>query len=320
VGRRLHRPCDDATWAERARKARYVTAGGVSLRLTVSLFGRGRRPRIVCTRYPGRPSLGPFSGPSNAPILLCMWMTDFYSIPGEQLLAMEPDELAGVVLSFMNRSPVDQSFHPGNFAGHARNFPNTDQNALQRALMEAWSWLIREGLLAIAPGEATWYFVTRRGQKLKTTTDFQFVQESGSDAEGASSSGTPSKGLSTVSPRRVRYCRFRCFPRGRRVGSIQRGLRCRGHWNKTYALSVHPRFRSPERKIVTGCGTAVGERPIFRCHRPIQESFESSDCRFKRCILRGRNYPHREPPLTNCRISMIASERNPTVVLPVAYR
>ena len=93
-------------------------------------------------------------------------MADFYSLPGEQLLAMEPEELAGVVLMFMNKA-IDQRFHPGNFAGHARSFPDTNQDALQRALMEAWSWLTREGLLAMAPGDSNWYFVTRRGNTLQ---------------------------------------------------------------------------------------------------------------------------------------------------------
>jgi uncharacterized protein (TIGR02391 family) len=45
--------------------------------------------------------------------------------------------------------------------------------------MEAWSWLTREGILAITPGEANWSFVTRRGQKLQTATDFEAFRKAG---------------------------------------------------------------------------------------------------------------------------------------------
>ncbi len=46
---------------------------------------------------------------------------------------------------------------------------------IKHALMEAWGWLLREGLIADVPGQsnAGWYFITRRGQRLRTADDME---------------------------------------------------------------------------------------------------------------------------------------------------
>lgn len=36
--------------------------------------------------------------------------------------------------------------------------------------MEAWAWLEREGFIAPEPGNEGWYFVTRRGQRIKESS------------------------------------------------------------------------------------------------------------------------------------------------------
>ena len=79
------------------------------------------------------------------------------------------EELAGVILECLNSLKSDDR---GEL--NRRNFrlPNTYQQyppefhtAIGRALMEAWLWLEREGLIAPDPdkGGQGWVFVTRRG-------------------------------------------------------------------------------------------------------------------------------------------------------------
>src|SRR3990170_1342080 len=96
----------------------------------------------------------------------------------ESLLALEPEELAGVVLEHLN------SIHPSEtrsllnvnnicveygIKGYLREY----HERISQALMEAWVWLEREGLIAPRPGEQThgWVFITPRGARLKKTTD-----------------------------------------------------------------------------------------------------------------------------------------------------
>ena len=91
----------------------------------------------------------------------------------DALLSLEPEELAGVVLEHLN------SVHPSHPSSLNRynfglrhtvqEYPPDKQEAISRALMEAWVWLEREGLLAPRPGDSgDWVFVTRRGQTLVT--------------------------------------------------------------------------------------------------------------------------------------------------------
>ena len=50
-----------------------------------------------------------------------------------------------------------------------REYPREHQDALMRALMEAWVWLEREGLLVPQPKqERDWVFISRRGRQLRT--------------------------------------------------------------------------------------------------------------------------------------------------------
>lgn len=95
----------------------------------------------------------------------------------EQLLALEPEELAGVVLEYLNSQPTDSgSRNRENFVSTytVREYPDQFQGGICRALMEAWIWLEREGLIAPRPEDrADWFFITRRGQRLKNASDLQ---------------------------------------------------------------------------------------------------------------------------------------------------
>lgn len=89
------------------------------------------------------------------------------------LLSLEPEELAGIVLEFLNSlSPqtADQLLNTHNFSlpDIVDGYPPEKKMEIQKALMEAWSWLDREGLIAIRPGAmgSPWFFITRRGKQV----------------------------------------------------------------------------------------------------------------------------------------------------------
>jgi uncharacterized protein (TIGR02391 family) len=72
---------------------------------------------------------------------------------------------AGATGSHLNRYNFSL---PGTLEGYPREY----QERISYALMEAWVWLEREGLLAPRPGtQGEWVFVTRRGRQLATRED-----------------------------------------------------------------------------------------------------------------------------------------------------
>lgn len=91
----------------------------------------------------------------------------------EDLLALEPEELAGVLLEHLNSLEENSSFlHRHNFLLYpfqspALAYPPQYRDRIDRALTEAWFWLEREVLIAPRPGDtAGSVFVTRRGKVL----------------------------------------------------------------------------------------------------------------------------------------------------------
>lgn len=106
----------------------------------------------------------------------------FYTlIPNvEALLALEPEELAGVVLQYLATTGGSE-LHSGNFTlkGNVAGYPGQHQQQAQEALMEAWVWLEREGLLAPQPGGTSgWVFLTRRGKRLSDPEAFEAYKKS----------------------------------------------------------------------------------------------------------------------------------------------
>ena len=95
----------------------------------------------------------------------------------EILLSLEPEELAGVLLQHLNSLPEQERnrINKHNFSlldGEiARGYPPEHRPDILQALMEAWMWLEREGLLAPKPGDINRSFITRRGQQLKNAAD-----------------------------------------------------------------------------------------------------------------------------------------------------
>ena len=99
----------------------------------------------------------------------------------ETLLSLEPEELAGVLLEYLNSKQSNSTdlnkynfFLPKNFF----KYPPEYKEPIKEALMEAWVWLEREGLLAPKPGSTSdWVYITRRGKQIKKATDLDHYQK-----------------------------------------------------------------------------------------------------------------------------------------------
>lgn len=96
--------------------------------------------------------------------------------PPEEILKMEPEELAPFILRYLKEQPLD-SINRYNFsllkADIYQRLGPERANEYARCLMEAWMYLEREGFVSPKPGEqGGWAFVTRKGQKIVDAQDF----------------------------------------------------------------------------------------------------------------------------------------------------
>jgi uncharacterized protein (TIGR02391 family) len=89
------------------------------------------------------------------------------------VLALEPEELAGVALELITSSESSEPsrLNSLSFASYQTigNYPDGRRQEIANLLMEGWQWLIQEGLIAPQPEDTSksWYFITRRGKKIK---------------------------------------------------------------------------------------------------------------------------------------------------------
>ena len=100
------------------------------------------------------------------------------------LLSLEPEELAGVVLEYLNSLGPNESGllnrHNFGLAPTVQGYPPPLHDRIRKALMEAWSWLEREGLIADDPAQVgEWVFITRRGQRMRTAADLEAYKRAG---------------------------------------------------------------------------------------------------------------------------------------------
>ena len=100
----------------------------------------------------------------------------------EAILSLEPEELAGIVLEFLNSGhPRSSNLNRYNFGlPHiVEKYPKEHKKAISEALMEAWIWLEREGLIAPRPGSTgAGVFITRRGKKIKNASALEHYRRS----------------------------------------------------------------------------------------------------------------------------------------------
>lgn len=99
------------------------------------------------------------------------------------LLELQPEELAGVILELFNSLDayyLEPLLNAHNFSlPHiVEGYPDDKKGALSRALMEAWTWLLREGFLAPKPGSGRdgFVFITRKGVEIKSRSNLESYQ------------------------------------------------------------------------------------------------------------------------------------------------
>lgn len=100
----------------------------------------------------------------------------------EVLLELEPEELAGPLLRCLNSLEEGErgllNRYNYSLPNTVREYPPQHRERISEALMEAWVWLEREGLLAPKPGsQGEFVFITRRGKQLQTEEDFQTLRQ-----------------------------------------------------------------------------------------------------------------------------------------------
>lgn len=98
----------------------------------------------------------------------------------EMLLEMSPEELAGPLMECLNSLGPGEEQSQLNRYNYVNTlaiaYPQDRKESIAKALMEAWIWLEREGLLAPRPGaglQGDWMFITRRGRSIKNSTDLK---------------------------------------------------------------------------------------------------------------------------------------------------
>jgi hypothetical protein len=98
----------------------------------------------------------------------------------DKVMDLEPEQLAGYILEFLNRFAVDRGhqaagdyFTGENFIASMLGQQHRYEEPAQRTLVEAWRWLERDGFLARI-GD-TW-FVTRRGRRVKGRVDLDAIK------------------------------------------------------------------------------------------------------------------------------------------------
>lgn len=105
-----------------------------------------------------------------------MAKTIYSIIPNpEDLLAMEPEEIAGIVLEHLNAAyPGEVNLQTFSSVTTVKEYPPEYRDILLRALMEAWVWLEREGLVVQKPWEmGKWFFISRRGYRMRQASDLE---------------------------------------------------------------------------------------------------------------------------------------------------
>lgn len=108
----------------------------------------------------------------------------------EVILALEPEDLAGLLVEFFHSIPKrdggkrDRQYvvmNSGFICSSAivNVYESRNHEPIALALTEAWAWLVQEGIVVLRPlqGESTCYVFSRRGESLKTKTDVAAYRE-----------------------------------------------------------------------------------------------------------------------------------------------
>lgn len=101
--------------------------------------------------------------------------------PVDELINLEPEEIGTFLLDFLceieEQKPGRINLNSYNFtlADTIKSYAGSKTEEAGKAIMEAWCWLEREGMLARIPNESTgtWQCVTRKGFKYRNKPDLE---------------------------------------------------------------------------------------------------------------------------------------------------
>jgi len=124
----------------------------------------------------------------------------------DTILDLEPEELAPLVLRFLNEAG-SQELNIHNFSlGSGQDFINwagkdlkIREEVMQRMIV-AWKWLERELFIAPQPGNVDWAFITKRGREVLESQDFETYKKGYL---------LPSEGLDPILVRKVKQAFIR---------------------------------------------------------------------------------------------------------------
>lgn len=106
----------------------------------------------------------------------------------DSVLQLEPEELASYLLEHLannsNHLHLNNLLSTGVGSTLIRHYNN--DNRVEEALREAWSWLEREGLLV---AKAYGHFISRRGKRIRGRQDFDAYRRSSVLPKASLSSG-----------------------------------------------------------------------------------------------------------------------------------
>jgi uncharacterized protein (TIGR02391 family) len=91
----------------------------------------------------------------------------------DSVIDLEPEALGGYLLESLSTGS-SQDLRLSNFMSRIRE--HYKQEAVDSAFLEAWAWLVREGLLIATKDDA--YLISRRGRKLKGRQDLAAFRKS----------------------------------------------------------------------------------------------------------------------------------------------
>jgi uncharacterized protein (TIGR02391 family) len=96
----------------------------------------------------------------------------------KDLLALEPEELGGVVLEVASEMFNINGLLDPLFGRPGSSYPSDSHRPVELALAEALSWLVSQGLIIRDPGQpAQWYVRTRRARALRSRADVAAFQK-----------------------------------------------------------------------------------------------------------------------------------------------
>lgn len=106
-------------------------------------------------------------------------LLSFFPKP-EELLALTPEDLGGVIIELMPPLLQNGMFNPAALLAQVYqmvgpSYPPGSRRAVELAAAEAISWLVTEGLLVPDPGQPSpgFYVPTRRARSLKTRAEVE---------------------------------------------------------------------------------------------------------------------------------------------------